>query len=714
MALINKIREKSGIAVAVIAVALMLFVVGGDFLSGGGASGGGLFGGDANKVGTINGVDVDYQQFVKLVDAQRQQLELSTGRSATDADLRNIREQVWEQLIQENAFKPEYEELGIDVTSEELREMVQGTKNLHPYIRQQFTDPSTGQFNEAQHREFINAAANKALPAEQQYIWDNFKSSLIQIRKSEKYQNLIASSEYITSAEAKKEYHGTQDKVSAEYLYVPFYSVNDTLATVTDSDIENYYSKHEDEFTPFDSRSFDYVVYQVVPSSEDSIALREEINVLARGLARAENAEAYASANSDVRNPYLWNSGQLSDEVKTLLGNTLVGGSFGPVKEGQNYTIYKYEGTEQDTLYTLRASHILIRPETQDDAGKAAAKQKAQDLLNEIKNGADFATMARINGTDGTAQVGGDLGYFSNNGQMVKAFEDALFSYRGEGLLPRLIETDFGYHIAKVTEAKSNTKYKLAAVTKILEPSEATLNIFYQEAEDLRASINSADDLKAKAEENADLTLLSAQRVNPAASNFNTIQDGREVVLWAFGEDVETGDVADRVFVINDSYIVAALTGASDAENPKASDFKALIENKVKSEKKGDIIMKDLANINSGDFESIAKSYGAGALVESVEEITFQTGMLNSAGIDGIAIGKAFGLKLNETSKPFKGQNGVFILKKTAETVAPEVADYTQYKESIKQRRGIYSSAQLADQAVREAAEITDRRSKMF
>lgn len=713
MALINKIREKSGIAVAVIAVALMLFVVGGDFLSGN-STGGGLFGSDANKVGTINGIDVDYQQFVKLVDAQRQQLELSTGRSATDADLRNIREQVWEQLIQDNAFQPQYEELGIDVSAEELREMIQGTKNLHPYIRQQFTDPNTGQFNQAQHREFINAAANKTLPAEQQYIWDNFKSSLLQIRKSEKYQNLIASSEYITTAEAKKEYKATTDKVSAEYLYVPFYSVNDTLAKVSDSDIKNYYSNHEDEFTPFDSRSFDYVVYQVVPSPEDSTALQTEINQLARGLAGSENPEAYAAANSDVRNPYLWNSGELSDEVKSLLSTTIVGGSFGPVKDGQNYTIYKYEGTETDSLYTMRASHILIRPETQDDAGKAAARAKAQDLLNQIKGGADFSTMARINGTDGTAQQGGDLGYFSNDGQMVKPFEDALFGFRGEGLLPNLVETDFGYHIIEVTEAKSNLKYKLAAITKVLQPSEATLNIAYQEAEDLRAAVSSVEELKKKADEDPELILLSAQRVNPGASSFNTIQDGREVVLWAFGDDVETGDIADRVFVINDSYIVAGLTGATNAEEPKASDFKTVIETKVRNEKKADIIIGKLKDINGSDFETISKSYGAGALVESVEDITFQTGMLNSAGIDGVAIGKAFGLAVNKVSAPFKGQNGVFIMKKTNEDIAPEIADYAQYKENIRQRKGLYSSAQLADQAVRDAAEITDRRAKMF
>ncbi len=713
MALINKIREKSGIAVAVIAIALLLFIVGGDIFSGGGSLGGGLFGGDQNRVGTINGVDVDYQQFQKLVDAQRQQLELSTGRSASEADIRNILEQVWEQLVQQNAFEPQYEALGIDVTADELREMIQGTRNMHPFIRQQFTDSNTGVFNEAQHREFINAAANKSLPAEQQLIWDNFKNNLIQIRKSEKYQNLISNADYITSAEAKKEYLAQNNKISAEYLFVPFYSIADSLVKVSDSDVSSYYSSHKDEFTPYDSRSFDYVVFQVEPSKEDSASLLSEINTLARGLAGAENAQAYASANSDVRSPYLYSPGQLSEEVRQLISSAIVGSTVGPVKDGQNYSIYKYEGTEQDTVATMRASHILINTQGMDDVAKAEAKTRAQDLLTELKNGADFATMARINGSDGTASAGGDLGYFSNDGRMVKAFEDAVFGFGGVGLMPNLVETDFGYHIVKVTEGKSSTKYKLATVTKVLEPSEATLNEAYQKAESLRTSVGSAKELKEKAEKDESLTLLTADRVAPGSSSFNTIADARDVVFWAFGDDVEVGDVADRTFVLGNTYLVAALTSASDKESPKAEDFKQQIEAKVRNEGKTDIILGKL-KANGSDLNAIAKSYGAGALVETVTDINLLTGMLNSAGIDGIALGRAFGQKLNTVSKPFAGQNGVFIMKKTAETNAPEVADYSQSKNEILQRRGAYSSANAADQAIRDAAEITDRRARMF
>jgi peptidyl-prolyl cis-trans isomerase D len=71
-------------------------------------------------------------------------------------------------------------------------------------------------------------------------------------------------------------------------------------------------------------------------------------------------------------------------------------------------------------------------------------------------------------------------------------------------------------------------------------------------------------------------------------------------------------------------------------------------------------------------------------------------------------------MKVNESTKPFAGDNGVFMMKKLDETLAPEIADYSKYKDDISLKVGVYGNAQAADQAVREAAEIVDRRSKIF
>jgi len=105
----------------------------------------------------------------------------------------------------------------------------------------------------------------------------------------------------------------------------------------------------------------------------------------------------------------------------------------------------------------VRASHILIKPDTSQpgidpNQVKAQAKAKAEDLLKQIKEGGDFAELAKVHSSCGSAANGGDLGFFSR-GQMVAPFEKAAFELK-PGQLSDIVETQYGYHIIKVTDHK--------------------------------------------------------------------------------------------------------------------------------------------------------------------------------------------------------------------------------------------------------------------
>ena len=360
MALINKIREKSGVAVLIIAVSLILFIVGGDLL--GTQS---LFGGQDQTVGEIAGEEIKIQDFQAKLEQARQAYQAQSGKAPTEAEEQSLREQVWNQYILDYAYQKQYDALGLKVSSDELVDMVQGN-NISPAIQQSFTNPQTGVFDKTSVISYLKNLKN--LPIEQQRSWENFEKGLVQDRLRQKYENLMRASSYVTKAEAEKEYQAQTTKASLKYLYVPFYAVADTTIKVTDGQLESYLTAHKDEYKGFDSRTLQYVSFSVIPSKEDSVALYTQIKTLARGLATATNDSNYASANSDVRVPLYMSLAQMPDQLKNSVRSFIPGSVNGPYREGNTYFIYKYSGTKKDTAFSLKASHILISTQGMSDS----------------------------------------------------------------------------------------------------------------------------------------------------------------------------------------------------------------------------------------------------------------------------------------------------------------------------------------------------------
>ena len=109
---------------------------------------------------------------------------------------------------------------------------------------------------------------------------------------------------------------------------------------------------------------------------------------------------------------------------------------------------------------TVKASHILIGVDNSASADdRKKAREKAEKLRKELSGGADFAVLAKGNSTCPSSQQGGDLGFFGK-GQMVPEFEKTAFALK-PGEISDVVETQFGYHIIKLTEKKpaSTTGY---------------------------------------------------------------------------------------------------------------------------------------------------------------------------------------------------------------------------------------------------------------
>lgn len=705
MSVINKIREHSGWAVGVIAISLLLFIVGGDLLSGQGS----LFGGNQREVGKIAGQSIDIQDFNARVDAIRAQYEQQSGRSPGEQEMDQIREQAWNQTLFDIAYKEQFEKLGLTVSPEELIDMVQGN-NISPQVRQAFTNPQTGVFDKSQIISYLKGLKN--LPPEQQAMWANFEENLKQDRLRSKYEGLMLLSNFATTAEAQKQYQAQNAKADIRYLYVPYYAVNDTAVKVTDSELKAYMNAHKDEFPGVDSRSIQYVTFAINPSKEDSASLYNDIKSLARGLGASQSDSTFAQQNSDVRIPLYMTAGEMPEQLRAAIPTFSPGGIYGPFREGNTYFIYKYGGTKKDTSFTARASHILIRPTDKTDSAKAEARRKAESILKQIQEGANFEAMAQTNSADGSAQQGGDLGTFKNNGQMVKPFETAVFSAASAGLIPHVVETDFGYHIIKVTQPKTNTLYRIAGIGKSILPSQATTDEILRKADQFASATNDKDSFLAKAKEDRSLVVANADRITENSSQVNALAEARKLVRWAFDSKTSVGDVSEPIEV-GDQYVVALLTGKSSKDNVTVDDYRNELTTKVRNKLKAEQIISKLGNTSAGTLDAIAQKYGAGALVETADDVNLANGFLRSAGVDPTALGKAFGLKVGKRSKPFAGETGVLIVEPTRIVLAPAVADYAQYKMMLEQSAASRTAIYMRE-AVKDAANVTDNRAKFY
>ena len=703
MGVFNTLRVKMGsVLIALIGLSILAFLLtdllGPDSML--------LGGGRSNDVGEIAGETINLPEYQRKVEEFKNNFRAGNGRAPSDQEMNSIRQQAWDFLIIEKAFQEQYDELGLEVTNEELVDMVQGN-NISPIVKQNFTNPQTGEFNKEQ---VVNIIRNIAqAPAEQQAHWYSFESSLVPARARTKYDELLAGSTYITTAEAERAYQKENETAEVEYLYVPYYSVKDSLVTPTDSELRSYYNEHKDQYETDASRTISYVSFELLPSGEDSTMIREEIEDLKSEFQNVEDDSAYARVNSDKSNSY--RTYPIAQLPKILASNTNIlkeGDVIGPYIEDGAYVLYKTSKIFDDTVSSVKASHILIEAEDDSDAADAAAKKEAREVLQKARSGQDFAELAKEYSDGPSATRGGDLGWFKE-GQMVDEFNEAVFAKSGTGVINDIIKTQYGYHIINVTEEKTAKTYKIATIHRDIIPSESTRDNLYRKADLFSASNENYAEFTASAEEN-NYSVRSSGKMSPNQRTVGTLGSARPLVRWAF-TDASVGKVSD-VFETDTHFVVAVLTNETEKGTSDFEEVKALVSREVKEKQKGEIIKEKLSSL-SGTLNEMAEAYGSDANVYTSNDVNISSNSLPNVGQAPKVIGTIFGMELNSLSQPLEANNGIVIVKVLNRTPAPEIADYASYKNQLVQSRSNNVSFAIKS-AIEEKADIVDERYKFY
>ncbi|HNV29333.1 MAG TPA: SurA N-terminal domain-containing protein [Cyclobacteriaceae bacterium] len=709
MALIGTLRNKmTKWVVGFVAVAISAFILN-DLFGNGPRS---VFGNE-NTVGKIGGTTITLEEYQAAVQERENNYILNFGRQPGERERPLLQQQAWDMLISQKAIKPEFEKVGVKVTTDEIWDMIQG-KNIDENVKSSFLD-SAGNFDRRRLIEYINQF-NSPAPIDPQalagwqeakYRWSTFQRDLGLGRERIKYENLLIKTNYVTEAEAERDYHTQNDVAEVRYLYVPFFVISDS--TVADSDLKDYYNRNKGKYKAEQTRSLSYVTFPIRASSADSAQIKQELEKLAADFKTVTEDSVFAASNTEGTEPFTKYSNStlptfLADQKEKLTAGTVIG----PFLDGGSYKVVKVVRFGKDTVGNAKASHILIRWDAETDAAKKVAKEKAKKILGEIKAGADFAAKAREFGTDGTSSRGGDLGWFSS-GQMVKPFEQAVFSAKKTGVLNDVVETQFGYHIIDVTGLADYTTYSVATIEIAISPSDETQNEAFLKAQTFASDLSGVEDFTEKAKKEG-LMVMNANDLKTADRRINDLGEARAMITWLF-RDAKVGKVSD-VFDLDADYTVAVMTGETEEGIRSFNDVKEEIRPAALNEVKGKKIIETL-NTKKGTLEEMAKAFGSDAIVNSSSDLKLNSNTLPSVGLDPIAVGKIFSLESGKQSEPFAGENGVLVVELKNKTVAPAVGDYAMFKNQLLQ--GLNGRAGYSiSEALKQGANIQDKRYKYF
>tara|TARA_B110000003_G_scaffold158717_1_gene158967 strand:+ start:416 stop:2518 length:2103 start_codon:yes stop_codon:yes gene_type:complete len=700
MATLQNIRNKSGLLLAVIGIAMLAFILG-DLLKSTNSGGG------SNIVGEVMGEDVLIQNFQTKVDegienwkSQNQQKVL------TQSTIGQIREQIWNQYVNELIMLEEYSKLGIDISDDEFFERIQGTE-VHPEISKvpSFLDPVTGVFDRARVLGYLKQI-DEDQTGEARARWNGFQDYLIGVLKSEKYNSLVGKAMFVSSKEAQNASDFNLRKRYFDYVSIPYSSIENTIVEPTISELKSFYEENKSDYTQKQSKDVDFVVYSVVPSIEDDMQTKTELANLVLDFKSEIDYELMARRNSDNTNSrFIFSK---SDELQDLkwidLFNAKLGTVIGPYLTSKGvYRIAKLAEI-QSRPDSVEARHILITPN--QNRTLDSVNNIINDLKLQIENGTNFGDLAVKYSEDpgsNTKILRGSLGWFSE-GAMVNEFNEICFTANKKDL--NIVNTQFGVHLIQVTKkSKSAKKVKIAYIDRIIEPSTETFNTYYSKAASFVGQvINDGISFDTLVEKN-NLVKRSDSKVVPNKLAISGLPNSREMVRWLNNSDL---NAVSEVFQFDNSYVVATVKSVNEEGEIDFDDVKEQITTLVIKEKKGVKISQSI--LKGSSLTEIAKTNGT--TIVSNQNATFSNDNLVSIGYEPELLGSIFGSKIGDISSPIIGRNAVYVIQVNSEDEAI-IGNNSQQKKQLKNQE-ISNANRATINVLKDAADVKDYRVDFF
>lgn len=695
MGTMNKLRENTGVVLWILVISFGVIWV---LQDSGAFNTAGSIGPDIIEV---DGEAISYEDYNRALNAQIEDYQTRVGESMPPQRLEQTRDLVFDALVENKLREREMERLGIEVTDEELTDLIVGD-NPHPLITSYFGD-GQGNVDQALLQNFIDdPEATPQLIQIEAYIRAE--------RRRQKLDNLIASTVRVTDEEVIEEYYKRNRKVSADYIFLRYAGLPNDSVDVSEQDLRNFYNEHREDFARKRSYTIQYASVSKSPSASDSAAALASMEQLKRTFAQAENDSLFLAQYGSERTygDAFFTRGELDQALGELVfDNPEPGKILGPVIVGNLVHLVKIKDVRPAADPAVHARHILVSFEADTDEEKAESLAEARAILERLRGGADFAEVARTESDDpGSAALGGDLGWFGP-GRMVEPFENASFGAEiGEVVGP--IETQYGYHIIEVLN-RSDQEVKIVDFAESLRPSSSTLSSAEDRLEDLKYFTEEGGDFGAEVAQQG----FNLQSVTIEAEQTAIPGIGYSGSLSRFLAEAEQGDVSD-VLELNNQLIVAYVDEITPAGYRPFDEVRAEVEARAYVEAKREILRQRLSQAyEQQGLEGAANALGV--QLRTASNISFNNLEVSGIGRDQAFGGTVLGLSQGETSDVTAGENGVFIVRVTAVNEPAPITETqkTQIRQELLNRRRSQVQREWIA-SLREKADVRDYRHRFY
>lgn len=715
MAALGKIRSKGGILVGAIGLALFAFLAGDAA-----RSCDGIKGEARQQIGEILGKKISVQDYQKLIDEYQSAIKFTMQRdNLTDQELKQVEDQVWQQLVSNRVIEADAEKVGLTVTEKEIQNVLnEGTNPM--LVQTPFVNQQTGRFDVNALKQFFDsynkAKAAKSPQVEQmQAIYDywlfvekNLRAQLL----GQKYQALLASCVLSNKAEAKMAFKDNNEESQIQLASLAYSTVKDADVKVTDDDLKAKYAELKPAFRQnVETRDIKFVDFQIKASAADRSQVVKEMNDFQKQLASAKDPAAVVSkSGSEI--PYLGlpvsnKAYQQYPDIASKIDSLSVG-TTGVVENAQDNTLNIIRVLSKAQLAdSIQFRQINIAAATPDEA-----RAKADSIQKALAGGADFDALAKRYGQTGEKVwfTGQQYEMAPSMSQDNRTFINALLN--GEVNATQNLALTQGNIILQVLDKKAfTTKTTAAVIKKVVDFSKATRSNAYNKFSEFVAKSSTVADLEKNAPKSG-YQVQSLNDISTAEHYVGGIPGTHDALKWLF--EAKQGEVSPLYECgNNDHLLVIALTAVHPQGYRSWDDaqVKEILKREVIKDKKAEKLMAKLKGVNS-----IAAAQAKGAKVSSVNQITFAAPAFVQAtgSVEPALSGAVAGTAAGKFSKaPVKGNAGVYVFQ----VVKKSMRAGSKYDETLVMQQAAQANMQLVGNFMQDLilkAKVVDNRYLFF